>query len=88
VRIGYLLFGEAVLLGMLGGVVGAAAALSLFAGGLNLGTVTNGLGLIAMTPAVVLQSIIVAVAVSVTSGTLPIAGALRLAPAIALRKVV
>jgi len=88
IRIGYLLFGEAVLLGIVGGLIGAAAALALFAGGMNLGAVTNGLGLIAMTPAVVSQSIGVAIAISVMSGTLPIAGALQIAPAIALRKVV
>lgn len=87
-RIALLLFGEAIASGIAGGLLGAAGALAIFAGGLNLGTITSGLGLIALTPAVVVESIIVAVTVSVMSGTFPIAGALRVAPAIALRKVV
>lgn len=87
-RIALLLFGEAVVLGVVGGAIGAAAALAMFAGGMNLGTLTRGMGLIAITPAVVVESILVAIAVSVMSGTLPIAGALKVAPAMALRKVV
>jgi putative ABC transport system permease protein len=88
VRIGYLLFTEALLLGVAGGLLGAGGALLLFAGGIDLSTITNGLGLIAITPAVATLSLITAITVSVLSGTLPITGALRIAPAIALRKVV
>jgi putative ABC transport system permease protein len=87
-RIAFLLFGEAIALGVVGGLIGAAGAIAIFAGGMNLGTITSGLGLIAITPAVVIESIVAAIAVSVTSGTFPIAGALQVAPAIALRKVV
>ncbi len=87
-RIALLLFGEAVALGIAGGLIGAVATLAIFAGGMNLSTITSGLGLIAITPAVAIESIVVAIAVSVMSGTLPIAGALQVAPAIALRKVV
>ncbi|MGO9451757.1 MAG: ABC transporter permease [Candidatus Binataceae bacterium] len=87
-RIGYLLFGEAMLLGLIGGVLGAAGAIYLFAGGMDVGTITSGLGLISITPPVALASVLMAIAVSLISGTLPIAGALKIAPAIALRKVV
>jgi putative ABC transport system permease protein len=87
-RIALLLFGEAIALGLVGGMIGAAGALAIFAGGMNLGTITSGLGLIAITPAVIIESMVVAIAVSLLSGTFPIAGALRVAPAIALRKVV
>jgi putative ABC transport system permease protein len=87
-RIAMLLFGEAIALGLVGGIIGAACAGAIFAGGVNLGTVTSGLGLIALTPAVIVESIMVAIAVSIMSGTFPIAGALQVAPAIALRKVV
>jgi putative ABC transport system permease protein len=88
VRIACLLFGEAVLLGTAGGVIGALGAFALFAGGMDLGTITRGLGLVSVSPAVALGSFGTAIAVSVVSGTVPVAGALRIAPAIALRKIV
>jgi putative ABC transport system permease protein len=87
-RISCLLFGEAALLGLAGGAIGAAGALALFAGGIDLGTITSGLGLISVTPAVAVESLVVAIAVSILSGTAPILGALQTPPAIALRKVV
>ena len=87
-HIGYLLFAEAIFLGLAGGLLGAAGAMLMFAGGMDLTTITNGLGLISITPAVGLLSLIISVAVSVLSGTAPIAGALRIAPAIGLRKIV
>ncbi len=86
--IAYLLFGEAVFLGIVGGTVGAIGALALFAGGVDMGTITSGLGLIAVSIAVATLSLAVAVIVSIVSGTLPISGALNTPPAIALRKVV
>jgi len=88
VRIGYLLFGEACLLGLIGGAIGSAGALALFAAGMNLGAVTNGLGLIAVTAPVAAVSLAAAVAVAILSGTIPVAGALSTPPAIALRKIV
>ncbi len=87
-RIAYLLFGEAILLGLIGGVIGAGGALALFAGGLDLGAITRGLGLISVSPAVAVLSLAAAVTVSVVSGTIPVAGALRIPAAIALRRVV
>ena len=86
--IAYLLFGEAAFLGIIGGTIGALAALALFAGGVDIGTMTSGLGLISVSIAVAILSFAVAVIVSIVSGTLPIAGALDTPPAIALRKVV
>ena len=87
-RIAYLLLGEAAMLGLVGGAIGAVAALALFAGGVDLGTVTSGLGLIFVSPGVAALSLVVAVGVSVLSGTLPVSGALKIPPAIALRKVI
>ncbi len=87
-RIAYLLFGEAIMLGAVGGAIGASGALALFAGGVDMSTLTSGLGLIFVSPAVASLSLAVAVAVSIVSGTIPISGALRISPAIALRKVV
>ena len=86
--IAYLLFGEAAFLGIIGGTIGALAALALFAGGVDIGTMTSGLGLISVSIAVAILSFVVAVIVSIVSGPLPIAGALDTPPAIALRKVV
>src|SRR5215471_7316843 len=87
-HIGYLLFAEAIFLGLAGGLLGAGGAMLMFAGGMDLTTITNGLGLISITPAVALLSLIVSIGVSVLSGTVPIAGALKIAPAIGLRKIV
>jgi putative ABC transport system permease protein len=87
-RIAGLLFGEAIVLGAAGGALGAGTALALFAAGIDLGAITRGLGLISVSPAVALASFVAAIAVSVVSGTVPVAGALRIAPAIALRKIV
>jgi putative ABC transport system permease protein len=87
-HIGYLLFAEAIFLGLAGGLLGAGGAMLMFAGGMNLTTITNGLGLISITPAVALLSLIISIGVSVLSGTVPIAGALKIAPAIGLRKIV
>ena len=87
-QIGYLLFAEAIFLGLAGGLLGAGGAMLMFAGGINLTTITNGLGLISITPTVALLSLITSIGVSVLSGTVPIAGALKIAPAIGLRKIV
>lgn len=87
-RIAYLLFGEAMILGLIGGAMGAAVALALFVNGTDLGSLTNGLALISVTPMVALVSFVTAIAVSVLSGTIPVSGALNTAPAIALRKIV
>jgi putative ABC transport system permease protein len=87
-RIGYLLFGEAIILGLVGGAIGAVAALALFFNGTDLGSLTNGLALISVSPAVAMISFVTAIVVAIVSGTIPVSGALRTAPAIALRKIV
>jgi putative ABC transport system permease protein len=87
-RIAYLLFGEATLLGLFGGAVGAAGALALFIQGTDLGSLTNGLALISVSPAVALLSFATAIVVSMLSGTISVTGAIKIAPAIALRRVV
>lgn len=86
--IAYLLFGEAALMGLVGGAIGAGGAFALFAGGLDLGAITRGLGLISVSPAVAILSLAAAVIVTVVSGTVPVAGALRIPAAIALRRVI
>jgi putative ABC transport system permease protein len=88
VRIAGLLFAEAFILGFAGGVLGSAGAMLLFARGADLDSITNGMGLISVSWWVAAASLAAAIATSVLSGTLPIAGALRIPPAIGLRKVV
>jgi putative ABC transport system permease protein len=85
-RIGCLLLGEAALLGLIGGLLGALTAFALFAGGADMGSLTSGLGLISVTPTVAIVTLLVAIVVSVVAGTLPIVSALQTAPAVALRK--
>jgi putative ABC transport system permease protein len=88
VRIAALLFAEAFILGFAGGVLGSASAMLLFAGGKDLDSITNGIGLISVSWWVATAALASTIATSVLSGTLPIAGALRIAPALGLRKVV
>jgi putative ABC transport system permease protein len=88
VRIAGLLFAEAFIVGFAGGVVGSAGAMFLFAGGTDLVSITNGIGLISISWWVATAALASTIATSLLSGALPIAGALRIAPAMGLRKVV
>jgi putative ABC transport system permease protein len=88
VRIAALLFAEAFILGFVGGVLGSASAMLLFAGGTDMDSITNGIGLISVSWWVAAASLAAAIATSVLSGILPVAGAMRIAPAMGLRKVV
>jgi putative ABC transport system permease protein len=87
-RVGALLFAEAALIGLAGGLLGAGLAFALFAGGVDLGSITAGLGLVRVTPLVTLASFLIAILVGLLSATIPIAAALRIAPAIGLKKIV
>lgn len=88
-QIAYLLFGECTLIGLVGGAIGAGIALWAFAEGQNLGPVLGGTaGALFVMPDAAIQALIVAVAVSVISGLMPIVNALRIPPAIAFREVV
>jgi putative ABC transport system permease protein len=82
------LLGEALGIGLFGGVVGASLAFELFMKGANLGLVAAGLASIQVTPLIALQGFVVAIAISVVSALLPVAGALRLSPAAAFRPIV
>ena len=83
-----LLLAEAAIIGVGGGLVGAAAALWAFHGGMSLGTLTGGLGYMRVAPDTAVMALIVALAVSIVSAVGPVAQAARIAPAIAFRKVV
>ncbi|HYL57933.1 MAG TPA: ABC transporter permease, partial [Candidatus Acidoferrales bacterium] len=83
-----LLFGECSAIGFVGGLVGASAAWWMFSDGVNLGAALGGNGALWVTPAQTLGALLVAVAVSLVSGIVPIFEALRIPPAMAFRKVV
>jgi putative ABC transport system permease protein len=83
-----LLLAEAALIGLAGAMVGAAAALWFFHGGISLGALTGGLGYMAVTPDTAALAVLVALGVSILSALLPVAQAAHIAPAMAFRKVV
>jgi putative ABC transport system permease protein len=83
-----LLFGEIGLIGAVGGLIGASIALWWFRSGITLGAALGGNGALWVTPEQAINAVIVAVAVSLVSGLVPILEALRISPAMAFRKVV
>ena len=83
-----LLLAEAAFIGLAGAVVGAGAALWIFHRGISLGTLTGGIGYMAVTPDTAALAVLIALGVSILSALLPVARAARIAPAIAVRKVV
>jgi len=83
-----LLFGECAIIGIAGGAAGAGLAWWMFSGGVTLGPVLNGNGALYVMPEQAIVGLVAAVFVTLASGLIPIAGALRIAPALAFRKVV
>jgi putative ABC transport system permease protein len=88
VHVAALLLIEAALIGVGGGIVGAAAALWAFHSGISLGTLTGGLGYMAVAPDIAALAVLVALAVSILSAIAPVVQAAHIAPAMAFRKVV
>jgi putative ABC transport system permease protein len=83
-----LLLAEAALIGLVGAAVGAGTALWIFHRGISLGTLTGGIGYMAVAPSTAALAVVIALGVSILSALLPVARAARIAPAIAVRKVV
>jgi putative ABC transport system permease protein len=83
-----LLLFEAAMIGLGGALVGASAALWRFHHGLSLGTITGGIGYMAVAPDTAAWAVVIALAVSVLSAILPVARAANIPPAMAFRKVV
>jgi putative ABC transport system permease protein len=86
--ISVLLFGECGVIGALGGLIGACLALWKFHDGVTLGAALGGNGALWVTPDQAVSAVLVAVAVSLASGLVPIIEALRISPAMAFRKVI
>jgi putative ABC transport system permease protein len=83
-----LLLAEAAFIGLAGALVGAGAALWIFHRGISLGTLTGGMGYMAVTPDTAALAVLIALGVSTLSALLPVARAAQIAPAMAVRKVV
>lgn len=82
------LLGESVLTATIGGVLGAALALSIFGGGANLGSVLGGAGSLWVDWNGALQGLAAAAVIGLGSSLLPILNALRISPAMAFRQPV
>jgi putative ABC transport system permease protein len=82
-----LLFGECGAIGLVGGALGAGAALWIFGGGVTLGPL-GGMAALWVTSAGAGEALGVAVAVSLVSGLVPVLTALRVPPAAAFARVV
>jgi len=83
-----ILFGECAAIGAVGGAMGAGLAYWMFSGGVTLGAVLNGVGALWVSGDQAIGAIIISIAVAIVSGLIPILGAMRIAPALAFRKVV
>ncbi len=83
-----LLLGEAGLIGLSGAIIGATAALWRFHHGISLGTLTGGIGYMAVAPDTAALAVIIALALSIVSATLPVARAANIPPAMAFKKIV
>ena len=82
------LLAEAGMIGLAGGALGAGAALWAFHRGLSLGTLTGGMGYMAVAPDTAALAVIIALGVSILSAVLPVTRAAQIPPAMAFRKVV
>lgn len=87
-HIAMLLFGEAALIGTVGGVLGALPALWLFGGGTTLGAVLENVGYLTITGDAAAEALVAAISVSLFSAILPVLGALHVTPADAFRKAI
>ena len=87
-HIAILLFSEAALIGLIGASIGAGAALWMFGKGVSLGAVTGMMGYMAVRPETAAAAVAVATMVSIASAVVPVLGAVRIAPALAFRKVI
>lgn len=83
-----MLFGEAALMGVIGGGAGAGLALALFGKRITLGAVLGGQGYMQVTPDAALAAALAIVAVSLASAVVPVIQAVSISPALAFRKVI
>jgi putative ABC transport system permease protein len=83
-----MLFGEAALMGLIGGALGAGLALALLGHGRTLGAVVGGIAYIQVTPDLALAAVFAIVTVSLAAAVVPVIQAVNISPALAFRKVI
>ena len=83
-----MLFGEAALMGLIGGASGAGLAWALFGRGVTMGAVVGGLGYLQVTPDLAAAALFGIVTISLVSAIIPVLQAIKITPAQAFRKVI
>jgi len=83
-----MLFGEAALMGFIGGAAGAGLALALFGRGVTMGAVVGGLAYMQVTPDLALAAMFAIFTVSLAAAIVPVLQAINISPALAFRKVI
>ena len=83
-----MLFGEAALMGLIGGALGAGLALAFLGHGRTLGAIVGGIAYIQVTPDLALAAVFAIVTVSLAAAIVPVIQAVKISPALAFRKVI
>jgi putative ABC transport system permease protein len=86
-HVAMMLFGEAGLMGLLGGAVGAGLALALFGRGVTMGAVVGGLAYMQVTLDLGFAAMFAIFTVSLAAAMVPVLQAVNISPALAFRKV-
>ena len=87
-QVAVMLFGEAGLMGLIGGGLGAGLALALFSRGITMGAVVGGLAYMQVTPDLAFAAMFSIFTVSLAAAIVPVLQAVNISPALAFRKVV
>ena len=87
-QVAVMLFGEAGLMGLIGGGLGAGLALALFGRGITMGAVVGGLAYMQVTPDLAFATMFAIFTVSLAAAIVPVLQAVNISPAIAFRKVI
>jgi putative ABC transport system permease protein len=87
-QVAMILFGEAGLMGLIGGAAGAGLALALFGRGVTMGAVVGGLAYMQVTPDLAFAAMFAIFTVSLAAAIVPVLQAINISPALAFRKVI
>ncbi len=87
-QVAVMLFGEAGIIGLIGGGLGAGLALALFGHGITMGAVVGGLAYMQVTPDLAFAAMFTIFVVSLAAAIVRVIQAVNISPAIAFRKVV
>jgi putative ABC transport system permease protein len=87
-QVALMLFGEAGLMGLIGGAAGAGLALALFGHGVTMGAIVGGLGYMQVTLDLAFAAMFAIFVVSLGAAVVPVLQAINISPALAFRKVI